>query len=178
MLDNYLIDYSSWFDEGGYCQVYPIKDHPSLVFKEFRNKKKASEALRYQKQLSKFNFAPKVYTKVCQLNFAPEEGLIYNEPSDWGYVAEIAKTSDSILETVSLQQIQKLVDDIEEKTGLKFWDCHKYNIGVVQRNNEDILVCIDTGKESFEGYSNAWGYDTPGPKCGYCSQYQCRCGVS
>ena len=36
----YLIDYSDWFDEGGYCQVYPIKDKKKLVFKEFRNKKK------------------------------------------------------------------------------------------------------------------------------------------
>jgi len=37
------IDYSDWFDEGGCCQVYPIKNHTNLVFKEFRNKKKASE---------------------------------------------------------------------------------------------------------------------------------------
>ena len=34
---DYLIDYSDWFDEGGYCQVYPIKDKKDLVFKEFRN---------------------------------------------------------------------------------------------------------------------------------------------
>lgn len=172
--ENYQIDYSDWFDEGGYCQVYPIKDYPNLIFKEFRNKTKANEALKYQKRLSKFNFAPKVYSAVCQLNFAPEEGLVYNEPSDWGYISEIAKTSKNI----SLQQIQQLVENIEEKTGLKFWDCHQYNIGILKRNNIDILVCIDTGKESFEGHSNAWGFDTPGPKCGYCSKYQCQCGVS
>jgi len=65
MIDHdYLIDYSSWFDEGGYCQVYPIKDHESLAFKEFRNKKKAKEAYVYQEKLARFDLAPKIYSKI------------------------------------------------------------------------------------------------------------------
>ena len=37
------------------------------------------------------------------------------------------------------------------------------NIGLIKRRKKK-LVCIDTGKESFSGYSNAWGYLDPGPK--------------
>ena len=74
-----------------------------------------------------------------------------------------------------MKNIQSLVEDIREKTGLKFWDCHWYNVGLVNRNNRAKLVCIDTGKESFNGVSNAWGFADPGPKCCYCNTYQCKC---
>jgi hypothetical protein len=171
----YLIDYSDWFDEGGYCQVYPIKNHPHLVFKEFRNKRKASESLSYQKKLAKFDLAPKIYSQVCKLEFAKEKNIIFDEVSDWGYVTEYAKTYKANT-TISMKQIQELVDSIKENTGLKFWDCHWYNIGTVKRKNKKHVVCIDTGKESFSGLSNAWGYGEPGPKCCYCEEYQCQCG--
>lgn len=171
---DYEIDYSDWFDEGGYCQVYPIKNHNCLAFKEFRNKKKATEGFSYQKKLAKFDLAPKVYTKICRLKFAKEENILFTDTSDWGYITEYAKTCKP--NSVSMEEIQKLVDEIFEKTGLKFWDCHWYNIGTVKRNKKRKLVCIDTGKESFSGISNAWGYSSPGPKCCYCFEYQCMCG--
>mgnify|MGYP003338510506 FL=1 len=63
-MSNYLIDYSGWFDEGGYCQVYPIKDHKGLIFKEFRNKKKALESYKFQSSLAKHDLAPKIHSKV------------------------------------------------------------------------------------------------------------------
>lgn len=172
---DYQIDYSDWFDEGGYCQVYPIKDHKDLVFKEFRNKQKASEALRYHKKLAKFDLAPKIYSKVCKLEFAPENDLYQPDSSDWGYVTELAKTYHVNKTKISNEDIQNLVDDILDKTGLRFWDCHHYNIGVVKRNKKKKIVCIDTGKESFDGDSNAWGFETPGPKCSYCLKYKCEC---
>ena len=171
---DYEIDYSDWFDEGGYCQVYPIKNHKGLAFKEFRNKKKASEALSYQKKLAKFDLAPKLYSKVCKLKFAKEENILFTDISDWGYITEYAKTFKANT-GISMEQIQQLVDEILDKTGLKFWDCHWYNIGTVKRNNKKRVVCIDTGKESFSGISNAWGYSEPGPRCCYCSYYQCNC---
>jgi hypothetical protein len=171
---NYTIDYSGWFDEGGYCQVYPIKDCPNLVFKEFRNKKKASEAYSYQVKLSKFDLAPKVFSNICKLEFAKEADYIFDDPSDWGYITELAKTHKPSTK-IQMEDIQDLVDQIEYKTGLKFWDCHWYNIGTIIRNNQPKVVCIDTGKESFSGYSNAWGYSTPGPRCCYCQKYQCKC---
>jgi hypothetical protein len=170
----YLIDYSDWFDEGGYCQVYPIKDNKNLVFKEFRNKKKAQEAYSIQKKLSKFNLAPKIFSKVCKLNFAEEAGVVFYESSDWGFVTEYAKTYKANTK-ISMQDIQKLVDDIKITTGLKFWDCHWYNVGLVKRGKKTNIVCIDTGKESFDGNSNAWGNSDPGPKCAYCESYMCNC---
>ena len=171
---NYEIDYSDWFDEGGYCQVYPIKNHSDLAFKEFRNKRKASEAYGFQKKLSRFDLAPKVFSKVCKLNFAKEDGVIFDDISDWGYITECAKTCKANGE-ISMKDIQKLVDDILDKTGLKFWDCHWYNVGFVKRDKKNKVVCLDTGKESFDGNSNAWGFADPGPKCCYCNRYQCRC---
>lgn len=170
----YEIDYSGWFDEGGYCQVYPIKNHSELVFKEFRNKKKAIEALGLQKKLAKFDLAPKTYSLVCKLNFAQEENILFDEQSDWGYITEYARTCKPNKE-VTMPEIQSLVDEIQNKTGLKFWDCHWYNIGFIKRNKKKKVVCIDTGKESFNGISNAWGMSTPGPKCCFCKNYQCKC---
>lgn len=170
----YEIDYSDWFDEGGYCQVYPIKNHKSLAFKEFRNKKKASEAFAIQKKLAKFDLAPKVYDGVCRLNFAKEDDIIFDDHSDWGYVTECAKTCKANTK-ISMEHIQSLVEEIQQKTGLKFWDSHWFNVGLVKRGKKNKVVCIDTGKESFNGLSNAWGLNTPGPKCSYCETYQCKC---
>lgn len=170
----YEIDYSDWFDEGGYCQVYPIKNEPGLVFKEFRNKKKAQEAYSIQKKLAKHDLAPRIYSKICKLDFAKEQDIIFYEKSDWGYVTEYAKTCKAN-SSIKMEHIQNLVDEILEKTGLKFWDCHWYNVGFVKRGKKRKIVCIDTGKESFSGMSNAWGLDTPGPQCRYCNKYECNC---
>lgn len=170
---HYLIDYSSWFDEGGYCQFYPIKNHKNLGFKEFRSKKKAEYARSVQSKLAKFDLAPNVESKICCLEFAPEVDCWVPESSDWGYVTEIAKPGKKNF--VPLKDIQLLVNNIHKKTGLKFWDCHWYNLGFVKRSGKSKLVCIDTGKESFDGLANAWGFADPGPKCGYCNKYQCRC---
>jgi hypothetical protein len=170
----YEIDYSDWFDEGGCCQVYPIKNNKDLVFKEFRSKKKAQEAYSIQKKLAKFDFAPRVLDKVCKLNFAKEDGVVFYDSSDWGYITEYAKTCQANT-IISMQDIQDLVENIAAKTGLKFWDCHWYNVGIINRNGSKKLVCIDTGKESFNGDANAWGNIDPGPKCSYCLKYNCKC---
>lgn len=170
---NYSIDYSDWFDEGGYCQVYPIKNHNDLIFKEFYTKERATKSYRIHKKLAKFDLAPKIYSQVCKLNFSEQEGFIF-EPSNWGYIIERAKTCEPN-SVITHAQIQRLVSNIFNKTGLKFWDCHWFNIGLVKRKNKDKVVCIDTGKESFECESNAWGNVDPGPKCSYCSKYKCKC---
>lgn len=172
--NNYLIDYSGWFDEGGYCQVYPIKGHKHLVFKEFINKKKAIQARSLHTKLARYDLAPRIFSKICKLNFCADDGWEPDQSSDWGYITEYAKTcSDN--SSVKMEDIQNLVEEIHDKTGLKFWDCHWYNIGYVKRGKNKKLVCIDTGKESFNGMANAWGFSNPGPKCCYCNKYQCRC---
>jgi hypothetical protein len=170
----YKIDCSDWFDEGGYCQVYPIKGKSNWIFKEFHTKKKAKDSYKYHKQLAKFDLAPKIYSSICRLKFADYEDICFDDPSDWGYITEYAKTHEANT-IITMKDIQNLVNEIYEKTGLKFWDCHWYNVGVVKRKNKKKVVCIDTGKESFDGDSNAWGFADPGPKCSYCDQYQCKC---
>jgi hypothetical protein len=175
MINNqYLIDCSDWSDEGGSCQVYPIKNQSNLVFKEFKNKKKAIAAHSIQKKLSRFDLAPKIYTEICKLKFAYHNDIYFDDPSNWGFVTELATLYDPATE-ISMRDIQNLVNDIEFKTGLKFWDCHWYNVGTVKRGRKKKVVCIDTGKESFNGISNAWGNPDPGPKCSYCRRYKCKC---
>lgn len=173
-MHNYLIDYSGWCDEGGSCQVYPIKDKQDWIFKEFSNKKSADDSLRLHKKLAKYDLAPKIFSNICKLNFMEEDGWQESGPSDWGYITEYAQTHN-IKTKISLEDIQNLVENIEGLTGLKFWDCHWYNVGLVTRDSCAKLVCIDTGKESFNGLSNAWGFSCPGPKCNYCNDYQCKC---
>jgi hypothetical protein len=168
----YQINQTS-FEEGGYCQFYHIKDNPQLGFKEFKSKQKALEAYNIQKKLSKFDLAPKVYNKVCKLHFYFDDLPNFDEDTNWGYITEVAEIASDKL--FSFKKVQDLVDDIREKTGLKFWDCHWWNMGLIKRGRKKQLVCIDTGKETWDGLSNAWGNTEPGPKCCYCYKYQCKC---
>lgn len=153
------VNYDEYWD-GGYAQAYSVFNHPSLIFKEFKNKIKAQQAFNIQNKLAQFDLAPLTQSLILQ-----------NKLLNWGFFSEKAKISHSI----KLSQIQSLVDDIYHYCGLKFWDSHYDNVGLVIRNKKNKLVCIDTGKESFDGYCNAWGFAEPGPKCCYCLKYQCRC---
>ena len=47
------------------------------------------------------------------------------------------------IDDMPYEELENLVNNIREKTGLKFWDCHWTNVGYI--NNR--LVCIDTGKK-------------------------------
>lgn len=172
-MHQYIIDCSEWSDEGGYCQVYPIKDHEELVFKEFYDKRRANTSYLLNKKLAKYDLAPKVFGKLQKLEYTY---MGISDTTNWGYITEYAKTYEANTK-ISMRSIQKLVDSIQEKTGLKFWDSHWYNVGLVKRGKKKKLVCIDTGKESFDGYSNAWGNPDPGPKCSYCNKYykSCKC---
>lgn len=173
-MSNLLIDLSKEYYEGGYCNVAHLVGHESLVFKEFVSKKKANEALKNQQVLTKYGLAPKVYSAVCKLDYSPISYASFtNEKSSWGYVTEKAFPVNHTQKTMVL--LQELVENIAIKTKLKFWDCHWYNIGWVKRGRSKKLVCIDTGQESFNGYSNAWGNPDPGPKCSYCDTYNCNC---
>lgn len=179
MINNdYLVD-MSWHDSGGYCDFLPIKDHADLGFKCFHKKYRAYNARKYQSMLSKFDLAPKVLTGICRISYCYDiEFLRVHNPkvtvTEWGYITEKATMLD-IDAKIPYKKIQDLVDVIREKTGLKFWDCHEHNVGYIKRGRNKLLVCIDTGDESFCGYSNAWGFEEPGPKCPYCNRYQCKC---
>ena len=47
--------------------------------------------------------------------------------------------------------VDTLTYNIEIELGMYFGDCHSRNVGWVKRNGRDVLVCIDTGAESFSG---------------------------
>jgi exopolyphosphatase/pppGpp-phosphohydrolase len=165
----YTIKNDIHYDEGGSAEFYLIKENESLGFKQFGSKRSATTAYNKQKLLSKYNLAPKIIGKITKLKYE------WGDDTDWGYVTERAKVLDEKVMNKRLKDIQNLVETIENKTRLRFWDCHYYNIGYVKRNNKAKLVCIDTGPESFNRDANAWGMATPGPKCGYCNRYCCNC---
>lgn len=160
-MSKYTIKYHT--DEGGSVQFYHLVESRYLGFKEFYSKKQAQYAYNVQKKLSKLGLAPKVHGKVCKLKVQN-----WHEKSGWGFITQIVKCGRKQL---SRRKIQELVNNIYEKTGLKFWDCHDYNIGIFRNK----YVCIDTGKESFDEDCNAWGMNNPGPKCYECNKYECNC---
>lgn len=161
--------------EGGSAEFYLIKEDQNLGFKQFRNKKFATRAYEKQKLLSRYNLAPKIIGSICKLPIVIDSCPNYKLNTNWGYITERAKILDENIMARRLEDIQKLVENIERKTKLKFWDCHYYNIGYIKRKNKSKLVCIDTGNESFSPLSNAWGLSSPGPKCEYCNKYHCDC---
>ena len=161
----------------GDARIYGVTQHElseNKVFKTFRSKDIATVALKYQKKLAKYNLAPQVYTTLFHINNPAKK-------SGWGFITEKAEDfySDedwAVFDSCgALRKLQKLVEDIAQKTKLKFWDCHYSNIGYIIRDSKPVLVCIDTGKESFQNANNAWGYAHPGPQCSYCLRYACRC---
>jgi len=168
-------------DSGGYCDFLRIKDNTEIGFKSFKTKHKAQIALNNQKLLAKFDLAPEPITDLCKIRYYYDTVLLKNwTPSviftNWGFITEKANIIDyDSIKSLYLHKIQKLVNDIWQKTKLKFWDCHEHNVGYIKRGRKKIFVCIDTGKESFEPHSNAWGFQEPGPKCPYCLRYQCKC---
>lgn len=157
-------------DEGGSAGFYILKESKSMGFKEFPTKTEAKFAYKTQKRLAKLGLAPKVYGKICKIKIEITDfrGYSYTGSTDWGFLSQIAK----IRKRLSRKKIQTLVDNIYKKAKLSFWDCHEYNIGII--NNK--YVCIDTGKESFDSNCNSWGNMNPGPFCKECEKHCCSCG--
>jgi hypothetical protein len=164
MTKKYSIDFLE--SEGGSAQFYSIIGHKKIGFKEFANKRLAQKSYSIQKKLAKLGLAPKVYGNLRKLPF---KGTPYK--SNWGYVTQIVNVSMK----VSRKKIQCLVEQIYEKTKLKFWDCHEHNVGKIRRGKDYKLVIIDTGPESFTSNANAWGNENPGPKCSECLKFNCKC---
>ena len=175
--NDYLVDTSYIDDSGSYCDFLPIKGEDHLGFKSFKLKARANDTYKIQKKLAKFNLAPQIITEVCKIPYSYDPDLLkYWTPEEtvtsWGYVTEKAMMLD--IDDMPYDKLESLVNKIRQKAGLKFWDCHWTNVGYIN----DRLVCIDTGKESFTPYCNAWGFLEPGPKCPYCNDYQCYCSTN
>ena len=120
MINNdYLIDID-WCSSGGYCEFMPIRNEPTIGFKEFKFKDRALDSLKYQTILSKYDLAPKPITGLCKVPYYYDiELLRYWNPKEtttnWGYVTEKAIMIDEDKE-VPFKRIQDLVEEIKEKT--------------------------------------------------------------
>jgi len=152
--NDYLIELEDG-SSGANCDVLPVKDHPSLLFKSFNHELKAKEAYNNQVELSKYNLAPRVYGGLCKIPYFYEPELLrYYDPkvttTELGYLTEKAELLTEDIEDIWMD---KLCHKIKYHTGLDFYDCHFQNIGYIYRgvleNEVAMLCCIDTGNESF-----------------------------
>jgi len=143
-------------ENGTFTTFYRLKNRKTIGFKDFESKKLAQEAYDFQKTLAAYDMAPMVYGKVRKIDYLDSYGI--KRKSNWGYVTEIAKTiddseynTDDELHDNIRDEIDNLRDEMEMFLGISFYDCHFGNVGYVKRNGQDVLVCIDTGEESFSG---------------------------
>ncbi len=135
-------------DEGSFVNFYRLKNRKTMGFKEFESKKKANEAHDNQDLLSYHDLAPKVLSNVMKIDVWDERDRKYRR-SGWGYITEIAETVTD--EDIIDYEREDLLDSMENFCDLKFYDCHPGNYGYVKRKGKKILVCIDTGNDSFNG---------------------------
>ena len=109
-----------------------------------------------QQEMAKNDLAPKVYGDLRKIDYIDSCGV--KRRSSWGYITEIAETindeeyhENEYYHDDLRDEIEQLNDDIESYLGISFHDCHFGNVGYVIRNKQKVLVCIDTGEESFSG---------------------------
>lgn len=142
--------------EGSRSSFYTIKNS-KRGFKTFEDYDSAFIAHYNQKELAKYDLAPRVYSDVGRIR------LHGKRLSDWGYITEIAQTigcggndcgccDREELEVDYEDYITELCQNMEDN-GFYFGDCHIGNVGFVVRKNAlgekvNVMVCIDTGDES------------------------------
>lgn len=144
---------------GAYTSVYKTN---GIMFKEFGNKDDASYAYMMQRDLAEYNLAPKVHSRVRRIRVEDVVNDNQYTISGYGYYTEIAKlltTHDPLCECSLCEniwncervykEVEELCDNIKNVTGEFFVDCHIGNVGYIVRNGVKLLVCIDTGHQSF-----------------------------
>ena len=110
-------------------------------------------------------------SKIFQLQYRTTTG--YKFKTKFGFLSE--KAIHCNVTVLNPNLLQNLVENIYYNTGLEFWDCHAGNVGYIIRRSKRLLVCIDTGWESFDKKSNQWGNRLPGPICPDCKIPLCLC---
>lgn len=138
---------------GSVSSFYKLKGKKDRGFKTFDSKDCAEIAHANQSELSMYNLAPHVYSQVGRVRMS--DGKL----SSWGYITEIAELlccggngcyccDRESIEDEYEYEISNLIDKMEEY-GFYFGDGHAGNVGFVQRDGIDVMVCIDTGDESL-----------------------------
>jgi hypothetical protein len=142
--------------DGSFTTFYKLKNRKTIAFKDFTRKDAAIEAYNIQKTLAAYDLAPRVYGKVRKIDYVGYYGN--KRRSNWGYVTEIAELIDDGRYNEDPEYYDKVRCETEELTneidyvcGFGFYDCHMGNVGYITRKGRKLLVCIDTGAESFNG---------------------------
>lgn len=150
--------YCTYHRCGSFTSVYKTKDK---MFKEFASKSEAEYAWEYQDILSIHNLAPEVRSNVKRIrirNYSNSKSKY--RISNWGYYTEIAQTignhsqpcecifCENLEHSIS-EQLEVLSMNIENVLGKCFCDSHIGNLGYITRDGQKLLVCIDTGMQSF-----------------------------
>lgn len=146
----------SYANCGSRSDFFIVKN--GVGFKTFESKNSAEYAHKTQTILSKYDFSPKVLSRVKRMR--------YNRKlTGWGFETEIAEMigcggndcgcgeCDDIYERYT-KRISNLAERIDAKTGLEFMDNHIGNVGIIIRRGRRRLVCIDTGRESVSDGNN------------------------
>ena len=156
--------------EGSRSSFYKLNQR-GKGFKTFLDREDAEYAHDIQTKLSQIDLAPKVYSEVGRIR-------IGDKLSSWGYITEVAKTitphgtscdceTCESIEDRYAEEISELQSDMED-AGYYFGDAHVGNVGYVKRDGYNILVCIDTGRESIS--LDEYGYGSED----VCSCSACR----
>lgn len=139
--------------KGCSSKFYFLKGKTNRGFKEFSCYEDAVIAHYNQYELAKYDLAPEVYSQVGRVRVGRKQEL-----SRWGYITEVAELivcpgnecyccDRATVEYDMEEEISNLCYEMEDN-GFYFGDNHIGNVGYVQRNGVDTLVCIDTGDES------------------------------
>jgi hypothetical protein len=127
-----------------------------MGFKDFESKGEAIYAMKNQSMLAACDLAPRVYSDVRKIDYLDDCGV--KRRSNWGFVTEIAKTIDDEDYEARYDDdgnfhdsVSNLIFEMKNKCDINFGDSHSRNVGWVKRGKEEVLVCIDTGRESFSG---------------------------
>lgn len=154
---------------GSRSEFFTISE--KVGFKTFECKDSAEYAHVTQTELAKYNFAPKVLSRVKRMRHR-------GELTGWGFETEIAEMlgcggnecccgeCDTLSDRYT-KRIDSLCSRILAKTGLDFIDYHIGNVGIIMRRGHRRLVCVDTGRESVVPED----YDDDDCDCSLCRSY-------
>ena len=142
--------------DGSFTTFYRLKGRKTIGFKDFGSKEEAIDSMENQRLLAEYDLAPRVYGKVRKIDYIDFCGK--KRRSGWGFITEIATTVDDengeeryFDEDCFRDEVDDLIYKMEMELGMRFGDSHSRNVGWVKRGKEEVLVCIDTGNESFSG---------------------------
>jgi len=168
---------ATYMDAGSRSQFFTIDNERG--FKEFDTKSDAIRARKTQLALAAYNCAPKVLSEVGKIRM--RENISYDETgfSRWGFITELAEIIECGGNDCECGDCEDVYDNMYpkikrlhkkiESLGYHFADDHIGNIGYVVRRGRNVLVCIDTGRESvYEDMAGDLDYDD------HCSCTACR----